>query len=63
MSPRGGKRDGSGRKSLGPSPGKTTTINLSPEELAELREIGGGFVSQGVRLVLRYYRERHADVR
>lgn len=50
----GGKRDGSGRPPS-PAPLKTLSVRLLPRQIEELRRIGGGNASEGVRRLLKEY--------
>lgn len=51
--PKSGHREkGAGRKPLGPSPMQRRNVWLSDEQVAALREIGGGNLSAGIRVLL-----------
>jgi hypothetical protein len=49
---RGGKREGSGRKPLGPAPLTQYTVRLPAEVAERLRELGNGNLSEGIRIIL-----------
>lgn len=49
----GGKREGAGRKPLGP-PLVRVTITVTPADLAALKQLGKNNVSEGVRQALRF---------
>jgi len=55
----GGKRLGSGRKTLAPDGGqKRRNITLSDALAEKARRIGAGNLSEGIRLALEQYREK-----
>jgi hypothetical protein len=47
----GGKREGAGRKPIGPAPMVQVTVTLPPDVVARLRRLGGGNLSRGIRRV------------
>lgn len=49
--PKGGKREGAGRPPS-PNPLQRVSIRLAAEDIARLRELGAGNVSEGVRRLL-----------
>lgn len=55
---RGGKRPGAGR----PSEGRSERINSwqSPETVAQLRALGGGNVSEGIRIAAEIASRAHS---
>lgn len=50
--PRGGKREGAGRKPVAPDGTVRTTVTLPPSVVDVLRDAGGGNVSEGVRALV-----------
>lgn len=52
MSTWGGARPGSGRKPAGETPRRPVTVWLSETEAEQLRRLGGGNASAGVRRLL-----------
>lgn len=53
MKTHGGKREGSGRKPLSLQPLRKVCVTLTNEHVEQLRRLGGGNVSEGVRIALR----------
>lgn len=49
---RGGKRQGAGRKPLGPEPLVRVDVRLLPEEIEYARSRGDGNLSAGVRAIV-----------
>lgn len=49
----GGKREGSGRKPLSLQAMRKVCVTLTDEQVEQLRALGGGNASEGVRVALR----------
>lgn len=49
---RGGKREGAGRPTLGPSPLKQVTVRLPQDVIDTLKAQGGGNLSEGIRRMI-----------
>jgi hypothetical protein len=52
----GGKREGAGRKSLGPAKLQRADVRLSADDIASLRALGAGNLSAGVRRLVAEWR-------